>query len=252
LRRQRCFDASDPRLPVLPGFAPRTATQERKCYIDRISKRFHGDIDCELEANRKHGKSDSMKAICIFCGSSPGIDPLYLETAVATGQALAKAGLTVVYGGGKVGLMGAVADAALAGGGRVVGVIPRSLVEREIGHAGLSELRVVETMHERKTMMADLSDGFVALPGGAGTLEEFFEQWTWAQLGIHAKPCGLLNVKDYFGPLVAMIDKTAAEGFTAPAYDEMLVVETRIETLLKRFASYQAPLRKWPSSQPKP
>jgi uncharacterized protein (TIGR00730 family) len=107
-----------------------------------------------------------MKAICVFCGSSPGLDPLYLKTAVATGQALAKAGLTVVYGGGKVGLMGAVADAALAAGGRVVGVIPRSLVEREIGHAGLSELRVVETMHERKTMMAGLSDGFVALPAG--------------------------------------------------------------------------------------
>jgi uncharacterized protein (TIGR00730 family) len=193
-----------------------------------------------------------MKAICIFCGSSPGIDPLYLETAVATGQALAKAGLTVVYGGGKVGLMGAVADAALAAGGRVVGVIPRSLVEREIGHAGLSELRVVETMHERKTMMADLSDGFVALPGGAGTLEEFFEQWTWAQLGIHAKPCGLLNVKDYFGPPVAMIDKIVAEGFTAPAYADMLVVETGIEALLTRFASYQAPPRKWQSSQPKP
>jgi len=193
-----------------------------------------------------------MKAICIFCGSSPGIDPHYLEAAVETGRALAKAGLTVVYGGGKVGLMGAMADAALAAGGRVVGVIPRSLVEREIGHVGLSELRIVETMHERKMLMADLADGFVALPGGAGTLEEFFEQWTWAQLGIHAKPCGLLNVKDYFGPLVAMIDRIVAEGFTAAAYADMLVVESRIAALLTRFASYRAPPRKWQSTQPKP
>jgi len=141
---------------------------------------------------------------------------------------------------------------ALAAGGRVVGVIPRSLVERELGHAGLSELHIAETMHERKTMMADLSDGFVALPGGAGTLEEFFEQWTWAQLGIHAKPCGLLNVKEYFGPLIGMIEKIVAEGFMAPAYADMLVVETRIEALLMRLASYQAPPGKWLSSQPKP
>jgi len=148
--------------------------------------------------------------------------------------------------------MGAVADAALAAGGRVVSVIPRSLVERELGHAGLSELHIAETMHERKTMMADLSDGFVALPGGAGTLEEFFEQWTWAQLGIHAKPCGLLNVKEYFGPLIGMIEKIVAEGFMAPAYADMLVVETRIEALLMRLASYQAPPGKWLSSQPKP
>jgi uncharacterized protein (TIGR00730 family) len=192
-----------------------------------------------------------MKAICIFCGSSPGLDPLYLETAVATGRELAKAGLTIVYGGGKVGLMGAIADAALGAGGRVVGVIPRALVEREIGHTGLSDLHVVETMHERKMMMAQLSDGFIALPGGAGTLEEFFEQWTWAQLGIHAKPCALLNVKDYFSPLIAMIERTVTEGFTGAAYAEMLVVETKIEAVLKRLATYQPPPRKW-QSRPKP
>jgi uncharacterized protein (TIGR00730 family) len=193
-----------------------------------------------------------IKAICIFCGSSPGRDPIYLETAVAAGQALAKAGLAIVYGGGKVGLMGAVAEAALGAGGRVVGVMPRALVEREIAHAGLSELHVVETMHERKMMMASLSDGFIALPGGAGTLEEFFEQWTWAQLGIHAKPCGLLNAKDYFGPLIAMVEKIVVEGFMAPAYSEMLLVEPRIEPLLDRFATYRPPPRKWLSSGAKP
>jgi uncharacterized protein (TIGR00730 family) len=187
----------------------------------------------------------SLKSLCIFCGSSPGRDPIYLETAVATGQTLAKAGITVVYGGGKVGLMGAVADAALAAGGRVVGVIPRALVEREIGHTGLSQLHVVETMHERKTMMEQLSDGFIALPGGAGTLEELFEEWTWAQLGIHQKPCGLLNVKDYFAPLIAMVERTVAEGFTIAAYAEMLIIETKVEAMLSRFATYQPPPRKW-------
>jgi uncharacterized protein (TIGR00730 family) len=191
----------------------------------------------------QHAKA--LKSVCIFCGSSPGRDPIYLETATATGQALAKAGITIVYGGGKVGLMGAVADAALAAGGHVVGVIPRALVEREIGHTGLSQLHVVETMHERKTMMAQLSDGFVALPGGAGTLEELFEEWTWAQLGIHQKPCGLLNVKDYFAPLLAMIDRMVAEGFTITAYAEMLIIETKVEELLRRFATYHPPPRKW-------
>ncbi|MGY3605080.1 MULTISPECIES: LOG family protein [unclassified Bradyrhizobium] len=187
----------------------------------------------------------ALKSVCIFCGSSPGRDPIYLETAVATGQALAKAGITIVYGGGKVGLMGAVADAALAAGGRVVGVIPRALVEREIGHTGLSQLHIVETMHERKTMMAELSDGFIALPGGAGTLEELFEEWTWAQLGIHQKPCGLLNVKDYFAPLMAMVERMVAEGFTIRAYAEILIIETKVEALLRRFAAYQPPPRKW-------
>ena len=132
-----------------------------------------------------------MKAVCVFCGSSAGRDPSYRQTATIAGTAIARAGLSVVYGGGKVGVMGAVADGALSAGGRVIGVIPRALVEREISHAGLSELHVVETMHERKTRMADLADGFIALPGGAGTLDEFFEQWTWAQLGIHSKPSGL-------------------------------------------------------------
>jgi uncharacterized protein (TIGR00730 family) len=135
-----------------------------------------------------------MKAIGIFCGSSSGENPLYIETARDVGKILATADISLVYGGGKVGLMGAVADACLAHGGHVVGVMPRGLFEKEIAHQGLSELHVVENMHERKTKMAALSDGFIALPGGAGTLEEIFEQWTWAQLGIHHKPCAFLNI----------------------------------------------------------
>jgi uncharacterized protein (TIGR00730 family) len=186
-----------------------------------------------------------MKAVCVFCGSSIGQDPAYREAALSVGHALARAGLTLVYGGGKVGLMGAVADAAIASGGRAVGVIPRALVEREIAHAGLTELHVVETMHERKTRMADLSDAFIALPGGAGTLEEFFEQWTWAQLGVHGKPCALLNVKDYFAPLIAMMQKIVAHGFMMQRYFDMLVIDTEIEAVLKRFAGYSPPPRKW-------
>jgi uncharacterized protein (TIGR00730 family) len=191
-----------------------------------------------------------MKAVCVFCGSNVGRNPAYEKAAVSVGTALAKAGLRLVYGGGKVGLMGAVADAAIAAGGDVAGVMPRALVEREIGHAGLAELHVVETMHQRKTMMADLADAFIALPGGAGTLEEFFEQWTWAQLGIHAKPCGLLNVKDYFQPLLALIDKIVAEGFLTQTYRDMLIVEGDVEPLLGRFRTYAPPPRKWHAPKP--
>ncbi len=154
-----------------------------------------------------------MKSIGIFCGSSAGEHPLYLETARLVGRTLAQQGLALVYGGGKVGLMGAVADAALEAGGVVIGVMPRGLVEREIAHRGLTELHVVEDMHERKTKMAALADGFIALPGGAGTLEEIFEQWTWAQLGIHEKPCAFLNIKGYYDPLQAMVDNMVREGF---------------------------------------
>src|SRR6476620_8131357 len=150
-----------------------------------------------------------MKAICIFCGSSPGLDPLYLKTAVATGQALAKAGLTLVYGGGKVGLMGAVADAALAAGGRVLGVMPEDLVNAEIAHRGLTELHVVQSMHERKLRMSELSDAFLCLPGGPGTFEEIFEQWTWALLGIHEKPCGFVNVNGYYDLMRALVQNMA-------------------------------------------
>jgi uncharacterized protein (TIGR00730 family) len=191
-----------------------------------------------------------MKSVCVFCGSNVGRDPAYLEAAVSAGETIARAGLTLVYGGGKVGLMGAVADAALEAGGRVIGVMPRALFEREIGHPGLSDLHVVESMHERKQTMESLADGFVALPGGAGTFEEFFEQWTWAQLGIHAKPCGLLNVKDYFQPLLALIDKIVAEGFLTQTYRDMLIVEGDVEPLLGRFRTYAPPPRKWHAPKP--
>jgi uncharacterized protein (TIGR00730 family) len=191
-----------------------------------------------------------VKSVCVFCGSNVGRDPAYLKAAVSAGEALARAGLTLVYGGGKVGLMGAVADAALASGGRVVGVMPRALFEREIAHSAVSELRVVETMHERKQTMASLADGFLALPGGAGTFEEFFEQWTWAQLGIHGKPVGLLDVNAYFQPLLALIDKIVAEGFMAQTYRDMLIVEPSVAPLLGRFKTYSPPPRKWHAPKP--
>src|SRR5271166_4654962 len=195
-------------------------------------------------------EASDMKAVCVFCGSHVGRNPAYEQAAVSVGTALAKAGVRLVYGGGKVGLMGAVADAVIAAGGQVAGVMPRSLFEREIAHKGLAELHVVETMHQRKTMMADLADGFIALPGGAGTLEEFFEQWTWAQLGVHGKPCGLLNVADYFAPMIAMMQRIVAEGFMGERYFEMLVIETSIEPMLKRFAAYSPPPQKWHAPKP--
>lgn len=185
--------------------------------------------------------------VCVFCGSSPGNDPIYGEAAAATARALAATGATIVFGGGRVGLMGIVADAALNAGGTVVGVIPRSLVEREIAHNGLHQLHVVETMHERKTKFAELADAFLALPGGAGTLEEIFEQWTWGQLGIHAKPCGFLNTKGYFDPIRAMIEKMVLEGFTIQAFADMLSFSDKADILLAGFRSYVPPPRKWSS-----
>ena len=152
-------------------------------------------------------------AICVYCGSSSGRHPEYAEQARAFGTEMAKRGIALVYGGGKVGLMGTVADAVLAGDGKVIGVIPQSLAEREVAHPGLSELHVVESMHERKALMAELSAGFIALPGGFGTLEEFCEVITWSQLGIHAKPCGILNVAGYFDHLIGMFDYAVEHGF---------------------------------------
>ena len=186
-----------------------------------------------------------MNSICVFCGSSSGANGIYEESARATGKALVRAGLRLVYGGGRVGLMGVLADEVLAAGGQVTGVMPRALVEREIAHRGVTDLRVVETMHERKELMADLADAFIALPGGAGTLEEIFEQWTWSQLGIHAKPCGFINVNGYFTPLLVMVEHMVAEGFMAPALASMLTIENEPERLLARFRLYQPPARKW-------
>lgn len=173
-----------------------------------------------------------MKSICVFCGSNPGHRPEYLEVARATGRSIARRQLTLVYGGGRVGLMGALADAALAAGGRVVGVIPQLLLDREAGHAGLTELHVVTTLSQRKSMMAELSDGFLALPGGIGTLDELFEAWTWTQLELHRKPCGLLNQAGYYDALVTFLDNMVAEGFQRPRHRAALLVGAAVETLL--------------------
>jgi uncharacterized protein (TIGR00730 family) len=187
-----------------------------------------------------------VKAVCVFTGSSLGARPEYQTAAAALGRTLAGRGLGLVYGGARVGLMGTVADAALAAGGSVIGVIPQALVAKELAHAGLTELRVVGSMHERKAMMADLADGFVALPGGWGTLEEFFEVLTWAQLGLHRKPCGLLNVGGYFDGLLEFADHAAAEGFVRREHRQMISVADAPAVLLDRLAAHQPPLvEKW-------
>jgi|SRR5579863_8105658 len=183
--------------------------------------------------------------ICVFCGSKSGHHQVYAAAAREMGTALARSNIELVYGGGRVGLMGEVADAALLSGGTVIGVMPRSLVEREIQHVSLTQLHVVASMHERKTKMADLADAFIALPGGAGTLEEIFEQWTWAQLGIHEKPCGFLNANGYFDPLRKMIDQMTAEGFLHAEHASMLVFDTSPLAIIEAFRDYSAPATKW-------
>jgi uncharacterized protein (TIGR00730 family) len=187
-----------------------------------------------------------MRRLCVFCGSNPGHAPAYHSLAVRLGQTLVRRSIALVYGGGRIGLMGALADAALDAGGEVIGVIPQALLDREIGHRGLTELRIVGSMHERKALMVELADGFVALPGGIGTLEELFEVWTWAQLGLHAKPCGLLEVEGFFAPLVGFLDHLVATGFVSPAHRAMLMTAASPDELLARFASYEAPrVSKW-------
>ena len=183
--------------------------------------------------------------ICVFCGSHAGKNEHYTRAAREMGQALADAQLGLVYGGGRVGLMGVIADTVLEAGGTVVGVMPQSLVAREIQHTGLTELHVVASMHERKTKMAELSDGFVAMPGGAGTLEEIFEQWTWGQLGIHQKPCAFLNAYGYFDPLRTMIDRMANEGFLRTDHASMVIFDPDPRTILDAFRAYSAPVTKW-------
>lgn len=187
-----------------------------------------------------------MRRICVFCGSQVGRQPAYAAAAVALGTLLAQRGIGLVYGGGKVGLMGVVADAALAAGGEVIGVIPERLMNRELGHGGVTDLRVVDSMHQRKAMMSDLSDAFIALPGGYGTFEEFFEVVTWMQLGIHAKPCGLLNVGGYYDNLLALLDHAAAESFIRPHHRAMVLVDGDPAPLLRQLHDYRAPqLDKW-------
>ncbi len=178
-----------------------------------------------------------FKKLCVFCGSNTGARPAYEKTALAFGKLLANSGIALVYGGGRVGLMGVLADSVLAAKGQAIGVMPRALVEKEIAHTGLTKLCVVGSMHERKALMADLADTFVLLPGGFGSWEEFCEVVTWTQLGIHRKPCGVLNVAGYYDALLALISHGVTEGFVRGAHREMVIVEEDAETLLSRLAS---------------
>ena len=187
-----------------------------------------------------------LKRICVFCGSSPGRDPHYGEAAAELGRALAGRGIELVYGGGSTGLMGILADAVLAAGGRVTGIIPHAVVQREVEHRALSELRVVETMHERKQQMAELASAFIALPGGYGTLEEFCEVLTWLQLGLHRKACALLNVAGFYDPLLAFFDHALAEGFLKPAHRGLVLADTNPLSLIDRLSRTEVPLvEKW-------
>lgn len=181
-----------------------------------------------------------IKSLCVYCGSSSGSRPEYIEAAKAFGTRLAREGIALVYGGGKVGLMGAVADAVLAAGGRVIGVIPRQLVEKEVAHQGLSELHVVETMHQRKTRMYELSDAFVALPGGFGTMDEMFEMLTWAQLGLHTYPCGFLDVLGFYKGLSATMDHMVAEGFVKSAQRDQVWFGDSIDALFEWMKHYES------------
>jgi uncharacterized protein (TIGR00730 family) len=185
-------------------------------------------------------------SVCVYCGSRHGAQPAYTAAAQALGQAIGERGWQLVYGGGKVGLMGEVADAALAAGARVVGVIPETLQQREVGHKGLHEMHVVETMHVRKQMMAERADAFVALPGGIGTFEELFEVWTWSQLGYHAKPCALLNVNGFYDAMRQFIDQVVDEGFLRTEHRDMLMVHDDPEALLDAITGYlPQPTTQW-------
>lgn len=187
-----------------------------------------------------------MKRVCVFCGSRDGTRDQYVGSARGMGQALARRGIGLVYGGGGIGLMGILADAALSAGGDVIGVIPEALMAREVAHRGLTDLRVVASMHERKALMAELADAFVALPGGFGTLEEFCESLTWAQLGIHRKPCGLLNVEGFFDPLLLLFDHAVRERFVSPDHRSLVVVEEDPERLLDALSRWEPPaLERW-------
>jgi hypothetical protein len=187
-----------------------------------------------------------LRCVCVFCGSSLGVSPAYVDAAQDLGRVLTERGIELVYGGSHLGLMGALADACLTRGGRVTGVMPRALVEKEIAHRGLTELRMVESMHERKALMADLADAFIALPGGFGTWEEFCEVVTWSQLGLHRKACALLNVNGYYDPLLAMADRAYDEGFLREVHRKMVITDTDPSQLLDRLNDYVVPVvDKW-------
>ncbi|MDR6935270.1 TIGR00730 family Rossman fold protein [Luteibacter sp. 3190] len=181
-----------------------------------------------------------ITSLCVYCGSSSGAHPEYTEAAWAFGTRMAQEGIALVYGGGKVGLMGTVADAVIAGGGRVIGVIPRQLVEKEVAHTGLTELHVVETMHQRKTRMYELSDAFVALPGGFGTMDEMFEMLTWAQLGLHTYPCAFLDVRGFYRSLAATMDHMVSEGFVKAVQRDQVWFGDGIDALFAWMRSYES------------
>ena len=181
-----------------------------------------------------------IKSVCVYCGSSPGRQQAYADAAVSLAESLVKRNIRLVYGGAAIGIMGRLADQMLQQGGEVIGVIPKALAHKEIAHANLTELHVTQSMHERKMLMAELSDGFIALPGGIGTLEELFEIWTWAQLGFHQKPCGLLNVDNYYDALIQFLDHMQTEQFVKAHHHAMLMVEIDADSLLERFGSYKA------------
>ena len=180
-----------------------------------------------------------MQRVCVFCGSSPGARAAYAEATAEVARLLVGEGIGVVYGGGQVGLMGVLADPTMAAGGEVIGVMPQALMDREIGHTAISDLRVVGSMHERKALMTELSDAFIALPGGAGTLEELFEVYTWAQLGLHSKPCGLLDVEDYYSGLAAFLDHAVCERFLREEHRAALLVERDPRTLIDRLRAFE-------------
>ena len=188
----------------------------------------------------------AVKRVCVFCGSSVGARAVYAEAAREMGRLIASKGIALVYGGGNVGLMGVIADAALEAGGEVVGVIPRALADREIAHTGLTTLHIVDSMHTRKAMMAELSDAFIAMPGGVGTFEELFEAVTWTQLGLHRKPCGLLNVDGFYTPLERFIDQAVTEGFIRPVHRTAIVVDDNPDRLLETLSTIDLPnVPKW-------
>jgi uncharacterized protein (TIGR00730 family) len=188
----------------------------------------------------------AIKRLCVFCGSNSGASPAYEAAARAMGQALARRGITLVYGGGNIGLMGAIGDAVMAAGGEAIGIIPEALMRKEHGHRGITELRVVKSMHERKAMMADLVDGFIAMPGGYGTLEEYCEVLTWTQLGFHRKPCGLLNVAGFYDPLLAFFDRATEQQFVRMEHRPLVLAETDPDTLIERMSAWEPPpVQKW-------
>jgi uncharacterized protein (TIGR00730 family) len=223
----RRIERTEPRRPPLAPFTGHAAERRGVWLTERQFRHRHRGLD-------ERDTIAHMRSVCVFCGSSSGSHPDYQSLAQGFGKLLVTRGLRLVYGGGRVGLMGTLADAVLAGGGEAIGVIPQLLLDREVGHAGLTQLHVVSSMSERKQLMGELADAFVTLPGGTGTMDELFEAWTWTMLGLQHKHSGLLNFKGYYDPLIAFLDRAVQEGFLRPRHRETLVVDTAMDRLLDR------------------